>query len=108
MSASCFRNLAQRHFGFFAKVAFVELRDALERVDLLDRLVVANAHDAWKSQRVTAQMPGRDRKSTRLNSSHPSISYAVVCLKKKKNPNCNLLSKKKKNKKQQSHKKKKN
>src|SRR5438309_9323770 len=28
---------------------------------------------------------GRDRKSTRLNSSHSSISYAVFCLKKKKN-----------------------
>src|SRR6266487_5776667 len=27
----------------------------------------------------------RDRKSTRLNSSHPSISYAVFCLKKKTN-----------------------
>src|SRR6202171_6332222 len=26
----------------------------------------------------------RDRKSTRLNSSHPTISYAVFCLKKKK------------------------
>src|SRR5690348_18064116 len=29
----------------------------------------------------------RDRKSTRLNSSHPSISYAVFCLKKKNNNN---------------------
>src|SRR5207249_5577270 len=29
----------------------------------------------------------RDRKSTRLNSSHVSISYAVFCLKKKKNRN---------------------
>src|SRR5690349_22674354 len=28
----------------------------------------------------------RDRKSTRLNSSHVEISYAVFCLKKKKNP----------------------
>src|SRR2546430_2812444 len=28
---------------------------------------------------------GRDRKSTRLNSSHSQISYAVFCLKKKKN-----------------------
>src|SRR5690242_21465683 len=28
--------------------------------------------------------PARDRKSTRLNSSHMSISYAVFCLKKKK------------------------
>src|SRR2546430_9202137 len=27
---------------------------------------------------------GRDRKSTRLNSSHSQISYAVFCLKKKK------------------------
>src|SRR5690348_17584975 len=30
-----------------------------------------------------------DRKSTRLNSSHPSISYAVFCLKKKKNNKIN-------------------
>src|SRR4051794_41474638 len=29
------------------------------------------------------QGDGSDRKSTRLNSSHPSISYAVFCLKKK-------------------------
>src|SRR5438067_7932182 len=31
-----------------------------------------------------------DRKSTRLNSSHVSISYAVFCLKKKKN-NCECV-----------------
>src|SRR2546430_11622764 len=30
------------------------------------------------------RLPGRDRKSTRLNSSHSQISYAVFCLKKKK------------------------
>src|SRR3712207_7980412 len=29
-----------------------------------------------------------DRKSTRLNSSHANISYAVFCLKKKKSNNC--------------------
>src|SRR5438876_7965174 len=33
----------------------------------------------------------RDRKSTRLNSSHPSISYAVFCLKKKKKNPCHQL-----------------
>src|SRR2546430_13576618 len=33
---------------------------------------------------VAAQPLGRDRKSTRLNSSHSQISYAVFCLKKKK------------------------
>src|SRR3712207_8078568 len=32
-----------------------------------------------------ARVPGADRKSTRLNSSHANISYAVFCLKKKKN-----------------------
>src|SRR5690348_17917519 len=32
----------------------------------------------------TLEKEVRDRKSTRLNSSHPSISYAVFCLKKKK------------------------
>src|SRR5215204_2445638 len=31
----------------------------------------------------SATRPGRDRKSTRLNSSHTVISYAVFCLKKK-------------------------
>src|SRR5690348_18066033 len=33
----------------------------------------------------------QDRKSTRLNSSHPSISYAVFCLKKKKKTNTNSI-----------------
>src|SRR5207248_10222202 len=32
----------------------------------------------------TNRVPPRDRKSTRLNSSHRTISYAVFCLKKKK------------------------
>src|SRR5690348_18384491 len=34
--------------------------------------------------RLDRRAPVPDRKSTRLNSSHPSISYAVFCLKKKK------------------------
>src|SRR5690348_17948340 len=39
---------------------------------------------AGRALRLRHQGPQRDRKSTRLNSSHPSISYAVFCLKKKK------------------------
>src|SRR2546421_8640981 len=35
---------------------------------------------------------GLDRKSTRLNSSHDQISYAVFCLKKKKKKNNNYSS----------------
>src|SRR6266487_4575556 len=34
---------------------------------------------------------GADRKSTRLNSSHPSISYAVFCLKKKKKTRASII-----------------
>src|SRR5437763_8996725 len=37
-----------------------------------------------KEGQVAAQLLGLDRKSTRLNSSHRCISYAVFCLKKKK------------------------
>src|SRR5690348_18136227 len=46
-------------------------------------------HGFWKGHTPPGQSWGgpveemEDRKSTRLNSSHPSISYAVFCLKKK-------------------------
>src|SRR2546430_13485064 len=36
------------------------------------------------SERTSRSIPLADRKSTRLNSSHSQISYAVFCLKKKK------------------------
>src|SRR5947207_6112617 len=38
-----------------------------------------------RNVRVRRRAAGEDRKSTRLNSSHTVISYAVFCLKKKKN-----------------------
>src|SRR5258708_15736207 len=37
------------------------------------------------AEKCVVVQPVRDRKSTRLNSSHQIISYAVFCLKKKKN-----------------------
>src|SRR6266496_5510678 len=58
-----------------------------------------SATSRWKPWRPSALAPERDRKSTRLNSSHVEISYAVFCLKKKKkNQEEILLKKKKKNK----------
>src|SRR2546430_10173846 len=39
---------------------------------------------ARRQQRVRSKNQEGDRKSTRLNSSHSQISYAVFCLKKKK------------------------
>src|SRR3712207_7771280 len=41
--------------------------------------------------KVTKSTPMGDRKSTRLNSSHANISYAVFCLKKKKNTQIQIL-----------------
>src|SRR5947207_5184034 len=41
-------------------------------------------HRKARQRRRAAGAQGRDRKSTRLNSSHTVISYAVFCLKKKK------------------------
>src|SRR6266487_6425111 len=52
-----------------------------------------------------AGWPPPDRKSTRLNSSHPSISYAVFCLKKKKQPKHHLPHQKKKQRKNKDNKK---
>src|SRR2546430_11395761 len=46
------------------------------------RLVGGTAPDGDRA--ALRAMPARDRKSTRLNSSHSQISYAVFCLKKKK------------------------
>src|SRR5437773_5281645 len=43
----------------------------------------------------TAYVGSRDRKSTRLNSSHITISYAVFCLKKKKTKKIKVKTKKK-------------
>src|SRR5690348_17796579 len=43
---------------------------------------VIPAHELSIRKSVDASEEVEDRKSTRLNSSHPSISYAVFCLKK--------------------------
>src|SRR5206468_12198800 len=46
-------------------------------------VVVTDGAD--QNKHLVAFCSGEDRKSTRLNSSHDQISYAVFCLKKKKN-----------------------
>src|SRR5438477_5791717 len=54
--------------------------------DLSPAAIITQApgQDAWLLRNPATCWPVRDRKSTRLNSSHMSISYAVFCLKKKK------------------------
>src|SRR5690242_21407442 len=61
----------------------VLIRSAGYRQPVLLVLDVAPEEVAEGPQRIDRQV--RDRKSTRLNSSHMSISYAVFCLKKKNN-----------------------
>src|SRR2546430_11384405 len=55
------------------------------RLDQLQRLLQGH-HDRFFPSRAASALSASaiDRKSTRLNSSHSQISYAVFCLKKKK------------------------
>src|SRR6266699_5932004 len=55
-------------------------------------------NDRRRARRPAQRARCRDRKSTRLNSSHVRISYAVFCLKKKKKTYYTLLLDKKKTK----------
>src|SRR5256885_2829060 len=57
-------------------------------VSTLDALPVGVPAPRAGEASVVGMVEGRDRKSTRLNSSHLVISYAVFCLKKKKAAAC--------------------
>src|ERR1035441_4917544 len=57
--------------------------DLLNRIQLLDTTLPVIVMTAWGSVELAVEAMRRDRKSTRLNSSHLGISYAVFCLKKK-------------------------
>src|SRR2546430_10912847 len=60
----------------------VDLHCALVGFDRARRIL---EHDVAVAALLVQEAPARvDRKSTRLNSSHSQISYAVFCLKKKK------------------------
>src|SRR6266581_7169501 len=79
------------HFFFFfndtatTEIYTLSLHDALPICAAL--MGQLRAHEAMfliRGGGELARTVGEDRKSTRLNSSHPSISYAVFCLKKKR------------------------
>src|SRR5438094_10632960 len=60
--------------------------DVMLNIDYGNQVVVPQGAvlDSGERQTVFVALPDGDRKSTRLNSSHRTISYAVFCLKKKK------------------------
>src|SRR5690348_17438269 len=77
-------------FGHLVQIGAAKVND-LDHFDLtlqefglpgVARDAVQHQHFRLRVELVDHRQP--DRKSTRLNSSHPSISYAVFCLKKKK------------------------
>src|SRR5699024_11564611 len=58
---------------------FLRQSEHLTLMDMIDNMRLQNNYEAYLKAIIL-----RDRKSTRLNSSHVSTSYAVLCLKKKK------------------------
>src|SRR5690348_17822943 len=92
MLVSALRAAAITHAGKFffneattPEIYTLSLHDALPI--LLERRARPRPSDLRRLRRLLAGDGGeQDRKSTRLNSSHPSISYAVFCLKKKNTP----------------------
>src|SRR3712207_7155145 len=64
-------------FGQSLEIQAEGLREGVTREQIADRLRPLLALP------VELVLPAQDRKSTRLNSSHANISYAVFCLKKK-------------------------
>src|SRR5689334_24715006 len=68
----------------FRSPVVVDHHDPLVRVPRADLVPRHSPGDHHPHQRSSTRHR-RDRKSTRLNSSHSSISYAVFCLKKKTN-----------------------
>src|SRR5947209_14675083 len=73
--------LSRQHYrSFTERFAGLPLR-----IGQLSRLVPAKVAREVKKELADGRL--EDRKSTRLNSSHANISYAVFCLKKKKEPN---------------------
>src|SRR3712207_7495621 len=67
--------------GHLPSVRFLLLHGERE---VLERRQAARAGHFMPASLMGSQLATLDRKSTRLNSSHANISYAVFCLKKKK------------------------
>src|SRR5256885_5060262 len=82
-------------FFFFNDTATTEIY-TLSLHDALPILMAKNRADRSGTARppraFLIRYPREDRKSTRLNSSHLVISYAVFCLKKKKTDKCGARS----------------
>src|SRR2546422_6359282 len=83
----CITNRGLMYKGWFTKIFGTQFQRELKRIrPIVDAI---HGHEAGLKGLSDGELQGqtpklRDRKSTRLNSSHGYISYAVFCLKKKK------------------------
>src|SRR5256712_8753075 len=75
-----------------AENAFGERRGALVAIEPESGGVLAFVSKPGVDPNLFVDEGKQDRKSTRLNSSHDQISYAVFCLKKKQNNNYTICS----------------
>src|SRR5690348_18012702 len=66
-----------------AKHTISEFHELFQQYQFSRALEIGWALVAAVDKYIVENEPWADRKSTRLNCSHPSISYAVFCLKKK-------------------------
>src|SRR2546430_5540543 len=84
MYSSATSSGCMRVFFFFNDTATTEIY-TLSLHDALPISELCGPHPSGHRQYIPGRFfPLQDRKSTRLNSSHSQISYAVFCLKKKK------------------------
>src|SRR5438874_3593585 len=89
---ACLRSMQSKlyHMGFRGKVSRATLADANESRDWriyadFAQVLISIARPLYADDPLSVELnENLDRKSTRLNSSHVEISYAVFCLKKKK------------------------
>src|SRR5690348_18207264 len=76
-------SIAKRACGFWPTNCFRAVNDLREGHWNGERERDASHRSPVEGRQFHVKASPLDRKSTRLNSSHPSISYAVFCLKKK-------------------------
>src|SRR5207253_11498094 len=86
-----FRSLYEPASAIRYEVAFIQVEASsvkviarIAQVDAKEHRIVSDSFRQFFFNQFGRTGERRDRKSTRLNSSHVAISYAVFCLKKKK------------------------
>src|SRR5256886_15995148 len=85
--SAAFRAICEQHSGVIPGESYTSLAseaDRLRNISFLQQKAQALETERAERKLIQRSLQRRDRKSTRLNSSHSQISYAVFCLKKKK------------------------